>query len=208
MEIYAFGSIVRGDIDIFSDIDLLIVKQKDEKLTGIDKEKFSIYTYKRIEDLWQEGNPFAWHLYIESKCVFSSNKIPFLHTLGEPSCYQNLENDLYKFYNLFLTSKKSLLDNNYSTDFDLSMIFLSIRNFASCFSLGYLNRNEFSRNSAIKIGDYSISINSSVYNKLKEARLLATRGIGETISGDDLNQVIIEIPEIEKWFNKLFKLIK
>ncbi|HFK5599129.1 TPA: nucleotidyltransferase domain-containing protein, partial [Elizabethkingia anophelis] len=62
MEIYAFGSVVRGDIDKFSDIDLLILKDINEELPEINKEQFSIYTYQRISELWKEGNPFSWHL--------------------------------------------------------------------------------------------------------------------------------------------------
>lgn len=91
MEIYAFGSVVRGDIDKFSDIDLLILKDINEELPEINKEQFSIYTYQRISELWKEGNPFSWHLYIESKCIYTNNKSSFLKSLGSPSTYNNLK---------------------------------------------------------------------------------------------------------------------
>jgi len=208
MEIYAFGSMVRGEIDRFSDVDLLILKDIKEDIPKIDKEQFSIYTYQRISQLWEEGNPFSWHLFIESKCLFSANHTPFLTTLGEPTRYSNLLNDLKKFQQLFLDSKFSIEVEKHSVDFDLSMIFLAIRNFASCFSLGFLSKNEFSRDAALKIGQYSIEINPTIYNRLRESRILATRGIGERILEDELMTIINEFYTIENWFNELLKLVK
>ncbi|MBE0393341.1 nucleotidyltransferase domain-containing protein [Flavobacterium sp. PL002] len=208
MEIYAFGSIVRGEIDKFSDVDLLILKDVEEKIQEIDKEQYSIYTYGRISELWKEGNPFSWHLFIQSKCIFSKNDIPFLSSLGEPKPYNNIKDDLDKFTQLFYESKNSINSDSHSVDFDLSMIFLAIRNFASCFSLGFLKKNEFSRDSALNIEEYSIQINHFVYNRLRESRLLATRGIGEKISEIELEIIINEFEKIENWFNKLIKHTK
>ena len=208
MEIYAFGSLVRGEIDSFSDIDLLLLKDTTEKISDIDKEQFSIYTYQRILELWNEGNPFSWHLHTESKCIYSSNQLPYLKSLGKPRQYNNLLNDLNKFNQLYIDSKYSIEQNNYSTDFDLSMIFLAIRNFASCFSLGFLSKCEFSRDSAIKIDKYSINLNLDIYNRLMHCRLFATRGIGDKISEEELENIKEEFPEIEQWFNKLLILVK
>lgn len=208
MEIYAFGSVIRGEIDGLSDVDMLILKDNDEVLKNINKEQFSVYTFDRISEIWSEGNPFSWHLFVESKCIFSSNKVPFIQSLGKPSKYINVNNDLDKFYHLFQTSKSSILNESYSIDFDLSMIFLSIRNFASCFALGYLNKFEFSRNSAIKIDSFSIDLNDFVYKKLMDARILSTRGIGNQITKDDLNMIINEFPKIDDWFSKLLNFSK
>jgi hypothetical protein len=208
MEIYAFGSIVRGEIDEFSDVDLLILKDLGEKIPEIDKERFSIYTFQRMDQLWEEGNPFSWHLFSESKCLFSEKSIPFLKSLGKPKPYSNLLNDLNKFHKLFLDSKLSIESNNNSVDFDLSMIFLAIRNFASCFSLGFLRIEEFSRDTALRIDQYSIQIDLTTYNRLKASRILATRGIGTRITEKELKEITIEFSTIEKWFNALLKLAK
>lgn len=208
MEIYAFGSIVRGEIDEYSDVDLLVIKDLKEKIPEIDKERFSIYTFERLSQLWEEGNPFSWHLYSESKCLYSENSIPFLKSLGKPNPYINHLNDLNKFHKLFLDSKLSIESNSYSLDFDLSMIFLAIRNFASCFSLGFLKIEEFSRDTALKIGEYSIQINITTYNRLKASRILASRGIGDRVTENELKEIMNEFSTIEKWFNELLKLVK
>ncbi|WET17143.1 hypothetical protein P2W49_10480 [Yersinia intermedia] len=39
---------------------LAIVSGRDERFNPRD---YSIYSYERINELWKEGNPFAWHLF-------------------------------------------------------------------------------------------------------------------------------------------------
>ena len=75
MHIYIFGSICRGDLREGSDIDLLaLVEGYDSRF---DPDTFSVYSYSRIADLWAEGNPFAWHLFLESRLVFASDQRTF-----------------------------------------------------------------------------------------------------------------------------------
>lgn len=208
MEIYAFGSVVRGEVDKYSDIDLLILKKLEENINEVDKSQFSIYTFQRITELWNEGNPFAWHLFIEAKCIYTPNSSSFLKSLGTPQKYDNTLLDLHKFYELFRSSKVSILNEEYSIDFDLSMIFLAIRNFASCFSLGFLGKFQFSRDSALSLGQYSIQIAEKNYERLKESRLLSTRGLGNRVSKSELNDIVSDFPKIEKWFNELLTLVR
>ncbi|WP_394995575.1 hypothetical protein [Emticicia sp.] len=99
------------------------------------------------------------------------------------------------------------MTDKHSIDFDLSMIFLAIRNFASCFTLGFIKEHNFSRDSAIKIGNYSLNIDSYVYESLKKARLLSTRGIGSITSEETFNKITQELPHIEAWFNTLLEKI-
>ncbi len=205
MDLYIFGSYCRGEIDNYSDIDLLLIKDINEDLTTFDLDKFSIYNKKRINELWQEGNPFAWHLHLESKFIFSNTKTNYLKSLGVPNEYQNLDNDLNKFYQLYIDAKESLNQSFSSKDFDFSMIFLAIRNFASCYSLGYLKKPNFSRNSSLQLGEDSIQILNSSYSILEKARILSTRGIGSNILDSEFDEVVNEMENITKWFEKLNK---
>lgn len=145
MHIYAFGSICRGEIDKYSDIDVIaIVENFDSRL---DPNKFSIYSYNRIKELWEEGNPFAWHLSLESKMIYSSNSKNLFDQLGKPNIYQNGTDDCLKFYRLFKSAEEALKSNTSSKTFELSNIFLSIRNFATCYQLAN-GKYCFSRDSA------------------------------------------------------------
>jgi hypothetical protein len=203
MYLYVFGSFCRGEIDQYSDVDLLIIKSENEDHTSCDLNKYSIYSEDRIKDLWKEGNPFAWHLYKESNLVSSEDNTDFLQQLEAPNIYCNMEKDLKKFHKLFRDSCDSISKSKDSIDFDYSMIFLAIRNFASCYSLGHLKEYNFSRNSSLRLNDDSLTISGNSYSILEKSRILSTRGIGENLLEEEYQMVLNEINIIENWFNKL-----
>lgn len=197
MHIYVFGSLCRGELDNKSDIDVLIIS--DEKF-GPEYNKFSVYSYEKIRELWLDGNPFAWHLYLESKLVFSSEENDFLRELGEPSKYSNIRNDFYKFKEIYTNSLKSL-ELKFNRVFNLSCIFLAIRNISTCYSL-YLGKAVFSRRSMLKINP-SINIPMDVIETLEKCRILSTRGIGDDLNKFELENVISHIDSIDKWLDKI-----
>ena len=201
MHIYAFGSVCRGDISRGSDIDLLAIVR--EYNSQIDPNIFSIYSYRRIEELWIEGNPFAWHLALESRIIFSANQCDYLRDMGNPESYKNCVRDCEKFLSLFLEAKASLESSSKSSVFDLSIVFLSIRNIATCFSLGMANQPVFSRNAALALGNDSIKIDLDSYQILERARILCTRGYGQAINNDEVQFTITRLNEIDNWMCSL-----
>jgi len=202
MYIYAFGSVCRGEVDKYSDIDLLAIIEKNEKNEStFDAQKYSIYKEERIIELWNEGNPFAWHLFLESKLIYSDNKNDLLKKIGKPNEYLNVTKDLDKFYSLYKDSLRSLNETKSSYIFDLSMIFLAIRNFASCYSLGYLNDYQFSRKTAINLKNNKLKISNESFSILERARVLSTRGVGKLITDDEMKIVMSEIEIITSWFD-------
>jgi hypothetical protein len=206
MHIYAFGSVCRGDISLGSDIDLLaIVELYDSR---IDPDTFSIYSYKRIQELWLEGNPFAWHLSLESKLLFSSNQPDYLEVLGCPESYKNCVRDCEKFFSLFCEAHASINLGSNSRVFDLSTVFLSIRNIATCFSLGVMEQPNFSRNSALSLGANSISLTSSEYHILERSRILCTRGYGKSLTDGEINIAIHGLNEVHEWMYNLVEKAK
>ncbi len=201
MHIYVFGSVCRGEIDHGSDVDLIaLVSEFDPRF---DPSIYSIYSYRRLKELWHEGNPFAWHLSIESKMVFSSDGNDFIKNLGNPSSYSGAKLDCMKFYNLFLTAASSIkLDRN-SAVFELSTIFLAIRNFATCYSLGRLKNHDFSRYSAKRLGDESVPLPGDCFSILERCRILSTRGTGLMITGEEINIAVSNITTIRQWMENL-----
>ncbi|HHF1557355.1 TPA: hypothetical protein ACPI7Q_000769, partial [Haemophilus influenzae] len=179
------------------DIDILIIS--DEKF-GSEYNKYSVYSYEKIRELWLDGNPFAWHLYLESKLVFSSEENDFLRELGEPKKYSNVRNDFYKFKDIYTNSLKSLELKSNSV-FNLSCIFLAIRNISTCYSL-YLGKAVFSRRAMLKITP-SINIPMYVIETLEKCRILSTRGVGDDLNKLELENVISHIDSIDKWLDKI-----
>ena len=206
MHIYAFGSVCRGEIDSWSDIDLLaVVEDYDDRF---DSSIYSIYSYKRLEGLWKEGNPFAWHLAAEARIIFSSNGKDFLSQLGLPAVYKNCKEDCRKFYNLYCKAIESISYGSSSLVFELSSIFLAIRNFATCFLLGKKQIRNFSRRSALQMDEQSIKIHSDTFKLLERARILSIRGAGVIIKQDELKSSLEDIYSIKTWMTDLFNEVE
>lgn len=201
MHIYAFGSICRGEIDFYSDIDLLAITSGYDN--RFDPSIYSIYSYDRISELWKEGNPFSWHLATESRLIYSMDGKDFIKSLDLPEKYTNCKEDCLKFYNLYLRSILSISTENNSFVFELSTIFLAIRNFATCFSLGKGKIGNFSRYSALRLGDKSLKISQKTFSLLESARILSTRGKGDTIRFEEIMSSMNEILSIQNWMENL-----
>ena len=168
-----------------------------------DRDTYSIYSYNRLRELWREGNPFAWHLSLESRLLFSEDGTDFLRTLGTPCPYLRALADCEKFANLFCAARDSIHAGSNSPIFELSTIFLAIRNFATCFSLGLTDRPNFSRRAALHLGSDSLDIDPSTFNTLERARLLSTRGAGIAPIEDELHRVVLSFETIDNWMNGL-----
>ena len=201
MHIYAFGSICRGEIDSDSDLDILVIGGEDS--SRYDPSMYSVYSYERIEQLWKEGNPFAWHLFLESRPLFTSDGRDFLHSIDQPSTYARYLNDCENFFSLFCEARAALNSGDTNIVFELSTIFLSIRNLATCFSLGVRNRPDFSRSSAIHMGSESVPVSDRVYRVLERARILCTRGRGQQITRDELVATRESLDQVYHWMNGL-----
>ncbi|MCG7961663.1 MAG: nucleotidyltransferase domain-containing protein [Candidatus Thiodiazotropha taylori] len=197
MHVYAFGSLCRGEIDIGSDIDLLACLS--EPNPSIDPNKFSIYSYDRIKKMWKEGNPFSWHLHLESKLIYSSDNSNFLENLEKPEKYVNAPKDCNKFRLLFSESYNSLLESSNSMVFNLSCMFLATRNFATCFSLGVGNPI-FSRQSPLLI-DNPLPVKREQFDIFVRARILSTRGYGIPISEQEAEVAKSTAPVITEWMD-------
>jgi len=202
MHLYAFGSVCRGEIDRDSDIDLLaLVSGHDDRL---DPGKYSIYSYAKMRTMWQKGNPFAWHLSLESRLLYSGDGGNFLESLGQPAPYSSCRSDCRKFYGVYLEALSSLDRDTSSTVFDLSALFLSVRNIATCFALGALGQTLFSRHAALKLpSEFELPISEDCYRILERARILCTRSIGTDIGTEEVQLVRSECESISQWMKVL-----
>jgi hypothetical protein len=204
MHFYAFGSICRGEVDRSSDVDLLAC------ITGpnpdIDTDKFSVYQHDRLGCLWAEGNPFAWHLHLESRLLFSSDGVDFIASLGVPAAYKAGAEDCDKFARLFFDSLDQLSKTRVNATFNLSCMFLGIRNLATCYSL-WRGHPVFSRRSPLLI-DAPLSVDEEAFGVLTRARVLSTRGIGDALSDEEVMLVLRAVPAIQAWMCQLLAEVR
>jgi hypothetical protein len=201
VHIYCFGSLCRGEVSAGSDVDLLaVVDGFDDRF---DPEAFSIYSYSRLAELWSAGNPFAWHLWLEGRLIFAGDGADYLQSLGRPAQYTDCGTDCEKFFNLFRSAHDAFFGRTKSRTFELSLIYLSVRNIATCFSLGRTDRPDFSRRSAFRLGSHSLMINELTFVLLERARLLSTRGHGVPLTRSELEQIAAELDTIDRWMSDL-----
>ncbi len=206
MYIYIFGSTCRGELDQYSDIDLLAVHDFEENIDHLDANKISIYTENKLKKLWVTGNPFAWHLHLESKLVFSSDGTDFLRQLGKPFKYTEGLNDCEKFYNILKLSIESLKEDHLSLVYDLSTIFLCMRNIATCYSL-HIGKPIFSRESALLLPKHPLNIDRNIFHVLEKCRLANTRGLHIDLTTSDIISTLNTLCMIRTWARSLIEMI-
>lgn len=196
LHIYAFGSICRGEISPGSDVDMLAITTGGTN--ELSRSIFSIYSHSKIQRIWVDGNPFAWHLHLESALVHSSDKINFISSLGSPAAYVKSHEDCGRFLAIYRQAMTSLKNDHASVIFDLSSAFLGLRNFCTCFLLGK-GCPDFSRGVALKLMVKKPGVDIQAYRILERARLLCTRGHGPPLSGTDIARTIDALPKLEEW---------
>lgn len=203
--IYAFGSVCRGEVTPESDIDLLAVTRGHDQ--RFDSDQYSIYSYARMAEIWDEGNPFAWHLSLEAKLLYSPDGSDYLHELDAPAAYRWAAQDCQKFFSLFKSAADALQSGTNSSVFELSTIFLAIRNFATCYSLGAGVPN-FSRCSALRLQENNLVVSNDTFATLERARIICTRGTGNMISQNEVTFVTMELGKIEDWMQTLLMSVR
>ncbi len=196
LHVYAFGSLCRGEISLESDVDLLAIVSSGSN--ELKRTVYSIYSHNRLSEIWSEGNPFAWHLHLEAKLIFAHDGNDFLKTLGTPSPYARRVTDCNRFLHLFRQARSSAETGNASIVFDLSAAFLGIRNFSSCFILGSRGF-DFSRNVALTLMGASAPISLDNYRVLERARILCTRGYGQSLTMQEIRRAVSSLAELEDW---------
>ena len=95
-----FGSMARADADANSDLDILAVLNSslvDFDLNSLRREverlfdrsvSFSLYSRKRLSELFAEGHLFAWHLFLESLPITVEGFDDWVEGLGTPARLQ------------------------------------------------------------------------------------------------------------------------
>ncbi|MGY3230098.1 hypothetical protein ACVWWJ_001582 [Luteibacter sp. HA06] len=203
MHLYAFGSICRGEIEPASDVDLLaLVDGMDARF---DPMVYSIYSYKRISKLWEEGSPFAWHLWRESRLIHADGGKDWLREQGSPAAYASATKHCLRFYSIFSGASAALNGQTPSVVFELSTVFLAMRNFATCYSLGFLEVPDFSRRSPLRIGAMSVGISEEEFRVFERARLLCTRGFGRVLLIEEVQLARVALARIELWMVTLLE---
>jgi len=163
---------------------------------------FSIYSHAKVERIWQDGNPFAWHLHLEARLIYASDNCDHLSELGPPAEYTGSQKDCERFFSIFKQARESARRDVASIVFDLSTAFLGLRNYSSCYLLGR-GRPDFSRNVALSLMREDPPVDIQAYRILERARLLCTRGYGAAFTQAETSLALNALPALQDWMNHL-----
>ena len=184
-------------------MDLLALVEGDDP--RLNPAVFSVYLPSQMTQLWERGNPFAWHLALESRLVFADDGVDFIRELGNPGRYRDWPADSEKFCDIYLVARNELATRRETTTFELSTVYLAIRNLAICFSLHVGSAPVFSRRSFEQLGRNSLHLDPKSCRILEDARILSTRGLGVRASEDDVEHVLSQLPEVDRWMSELIR---
>lgn len=158
ISVWLYGSSSRGDTDLLSDVDILVIGESIKNFRSIQKiipkglkvSNLNFYSWKEIKSMAQYGSLFLHHLRLEGKCIYEGKhtKNKLLHIFSNLGKYKKASSDLKSFSKVIEETKQSLVLND-MLFFDLAVLATVIRH---CSILGcwFLNKPCFKRIEPVK----------------------------------------------------------
>lgn len=199
-DIYIFGSTVRGEVEKDSDIDVLVIPSSETERESFPNS-WSVYSQNTIRNYFEQGRLFAWHLYLEAKCVYSSEENSFMANLGTPKSYITFDEDIANLEILLEEALVELQKNSPNLIYELGIIYTALRDIAMVASSRLLKKPNFSRNSPYKL-PITFPIPMDIYQGMMQARLISTRDMTCTVDFEKLRNIVISLP-IKKWVDSV-----
>ncbi|MDC8829719.1 nucleotidyltransferase domain-containing protein [Alteromonas gilva] len=198
---YVFGSLVSGDFDSGSDVDVLVVSD-DEHVSC--PQNWSVYTKSGIRRLYEKGTLFAWHLYQDSVPVGSeTRKYDFLREIGPPASYDSAPSEISELKNIVVSSLSELLDNTPSSVFEVGLIAVAVRDIAMAASIFINGKFNFSKFAPFELSQLSLDIPRPLYLTMLNCRRSTVRG--ETLSDNEnpANELLKHRKSIIRWIDEV-----
>jgi len=189
-EIRLFGSHARGDDGAASDLDVLYVvdtsragdrSQADTQISDLlqaNKSDISLYSERRLREMFETGHLFAWHLYLESKPVWSDTAGSFVESLGRPARYVGARKDMLELLEIATEAAASLRDPESTVIYESGILYVCCRNVALIASTQVSNAPIFGPQSPMQVAIPSIPfpLSDGEYILMIAARHSVTRG--------------------------------
>lgn len=143
--ILLYGSYARCENDELSDIDILIVNEKDNDKSyiitdsqgnALPEKWITVYSKTTIETMKKYTSLFLWHIKLESKFIYKRN-LYLEKVLEDLPEYVNTYDDIYQYKTILKDIKDIVIDNNCTIFYELSLLASLIRNLSIAYC--YLN---------------------------------------------------------------------
>lgn len=204
-EIYVFGSITSGEVIGSSDADILIILINDNKMQRYPSQ-WSVYTKKHIERAFAEGKLFAWHLYLDSICVYTPYKKPILKRIGKPKKYENACKDMCELEEICLYSLNEIKSGSPNLIYEIGVVQTCLRDIAMTASWYLSDRLIFSKYAPYMLKE-QLPLDRDIYEIAILARHASTRGYSSSEKYEEAKNEIIKAP-IKKWIEETIREVK
>ena len=173
-DIFIFGSLVRGEVSSTSDSDVLVIP-----VNAVHRDTYptnwSVYQRETIKGYFDAGRLFAWHLHLESHCVFSAEPKNWLQVIGTPAPYQGAKDDVRSLTDLLKESLEALRNGTNSEIYELGICYTALRDIAMSASRRHMGRPSFSRDAPYQM-PVPVPLSRDAYVCAMAARHYSTRG--------------------------------
>lgn len=209
---FLFGSSARGDADLSSDTDVLIVYEGEPSFSDRQRTKKSVleqigrdcafaeYTWERLASMFADGHLFAWHLYYEARPLrfFKNTGIDFL--FPTPAPYKKSKHDSLNFVNLLGSCVRAVEGQTPSIVYEAGLGYVAIRNIGMSLSVLALPRPLFNRHVPFAVAEALQTrppCAIDIYDLMIAARHSSQRGL----PAPSLNPIALlsELIEAHEW---------
>jgi hypothetical protein len=174
-EFYIFGSVCRGEPDPGSDIDVLAICDQPKASQELPAS-WSVYSPRRLRQLFKRGTLFAWHLYLEAVPIWPRGKTGFLKRFGPPGTYRGAKREISDLGEILCTAVTELKRGSKSEVYEFGVIALACRDTAMAAAPMLTGRFDFSRYAPLRLPAGRFPLTRREFDYLLVCRRATTRG--------------------------------
>lgn len=174
-EFYVFGSVCRGEPDPGSDVDVLVISDQPGAARELPTA-WSIYSTKRLRQLFARGTLFAWHLYLEAVPIWPRGEPGFLKRIGPPAAYAGAKREISDLQKILRSAVTEIEHGTPSPVYEFGLIALACRDTAMAASPVLAGHFDFSRHAPLALSAARFPLTQRQFDYLLACRRATTRG--------------------------------
>lgn len=206
-EIYIFGSVCRGEPDLGSDVDVLVIDTPHTARREFPAN-WSCYSRRRLRVLFGRGTLFAWHLYLEAVQVWPRRDYGYLQKIGPPRPYRGAVREVTDLQRILLGAVTELTRGSRSSVYEFGLIALACRDIAMAAAPALTGRFDFSRYAPVQLAGAGFPLTSGQFEYLLACRRATTRGGGLRRRPRIERRIITNFPHLQSWCAHLLLRLK
>lgn len=215
---YIYGSVGRNEADDRSDLDVLAIVENgsgmvDEKIIRNHlpeqfkdfKPSISWYGGKRIKEMFENGELFAWHLANESMPIYDPEK--FLVSLGKPNPYREAAADISSFLRVLKDIPDQIKSCRANAVYEYGLVYVCLRNISMAASWCLCENPDFSRYSFANLqGVRGCPLSRERFDIAMTCRMASQRGL-EIPPGVNAELVLSVYSELVPWVEEVLEAV-